>query len=121
MSENNEDLVERGKALRERRDRHGIKQPELARAIGLKDRTRIYFAEKGDPSAAKTLARAERYLDDYELALEDPHGDDDGMLEFRIEGNFGVSIVVRGPVADHAALEESALRIMQRMNSGDPQ
>ena len=115
MSDNTEDLMARGTALRERRDRLDLTQEQLAHAIHLRDRTAIWKAEKGDPSAARTLAKAERYLDDYELALEDPQSDD-GMMEFRIEGNFGVSIVVRGPVADHAALEASAVRIMQQMN-----
>lgn len=42
---------------------------------------------------------------------------EDELMEFEVGGNFGVSVVVRGPVKDHEALENAVLKLIQGMNS----
>lgn len=42
---------------------------------------------------------------------------EEGLMEFEVGGNFGVSVVVRGPVANHAELEEAVLKLIQGMNA----
>ncbi len=46
-----------------------------------------------------------------------PLAADDGLIEFQVAGNFGVSVVVRGPVADREAVEDSVLRLIRGMNA----
>jgi transcriptional regulator with XRE-family HTH domain len=47
------------------------------------------------------------------------HGEED-LMEFEVGGNFGVSVVVRGPVKDHEALESAVLNLIQGMNAAAP-
>lgn len=56
-----------------------------------------------------------------ELHVEEPHAveGDDGLIEFEIGGNFGVSVVVRGPVANWEEVEKSARRFVQAVNQKD--
>lgn len=42
---------------------------------------------------------------------------EDNLMEFEVGGNFGVSVVVRGPVANHAELEDAVLKLIQGMNA----
>jgi hypothetical protein len=48
---------------------------------------------------------------------EAPPVSGEGVVEFRVSGNFGVDVVVRGPVRDLPALEASVNRILSRMRS----
>lgn len=41
---------------------------------------------------------------------------EENLMEFEVGGNFGVSVVVRGPVASHAELEQAVLKLIQGMN-----
>lgn len=43
---------------------------------------------------------------------------DENLMEFEVGGNFGVSVVVRGPVANHAELEDAVLKLIRGMNAG---
>jgi transcriptional regulator with XRE-family HTH domain len=45
---------------------------------------------------------------------------EEDLMEFEVGGNFGVSVVVRGPVKDHEALETAVLKLIQGMNRGGP-
>lgn len=40
---------------------------------------------------------------------------DEGLVEFRLSGNFGVDVVVKGPIADREALEQSVTRLIREM------
>lgn len=46
---------------------------------------------------------------------------DEDLMEFEVGGNFGVSVVVRGPVKDHEAIETAVLKLIQGMNAMTPQ
>jgi hypothetical protein len=43
------------------------------------------------------------------------------LVEFQVAGNFGVRVVVKGPVRDRRELEETVMRLIGRMqaNEGD--
>lgn len=45
---------------------------------------------------------------------------EEDLMEFEVGGNFGVSVVVRGPVKDHVALEDAVLKLIQGMNASKP-
>src|SRR5690349_4329306 len=42
---------------------------------------------------------------------------EENLIEFEVGGNFGVSVVVRGPVASRADLEDSVLKLIHGMNN----
>ena len=42
---------------------------------------------------------------------------DQGIVEFRLSGNFGVDVVVKGPIADREALEQSVTRLIREMRN----
>lgn len=111
---------ETGRRLRDRRVRMGLSVRQLAEQAGV-DRGRLAKLEAGDPNVRETtigkidgaLARLEQ-----EFGMNDPDPQpaaDDGVVEFRVTGNFGVDVVVKGPVRDLPALEESVNRILSRM------
>lgn len=111
MNENT-DLAQRGADIKSRRERLGITQEQMADAIGRKDRGTIIKAEAGHEGSARTIALVEQYLDGYEASLADTDdADANEAVEFRIAGNFGVEVVIKGPVADFDRLEQSAMRI----------
>lgn len=113
-----DDLKQRGAALKAQRERHGLKQQELAEAIGLKDRGAIIDIEAGRGSA-KTLGKAEDYLAGFEASIADEHEPEGpGVIEYRIAGNFGVSMVIKATGIDLAEAEASAIRIMKEMQGG---
>jgi transcriptional regulator with XRE-family HTH domain len=43
----------------------------------------------------------------------------DGMVTFRLSGNFGVDVVVQGPVSNAADLEASVARLLRGMRDRD--
>lgn len=108
--------------------RLGLSKAELARMAGIDPGTvaKILKGHGGHVSKERAvdeaMARvaAERGLEvDHEFHLGEPRrvgALEDGLIEFEVGGNFGVSVVVRGPVADREALENSVLRLIQGMN-----
>lgn len=112
------DLVESdlGQNIEERRIKLGMSRKGLAEAAGV-DRGRLAAAEAGNPAVRPTTLRAiTSTLDrlEQEMGMDDP---EDDLVEFRVSGNFGVDVVVKGPVRDMQALEESVARIVRRMQS----
>jgi hypothetical protein len=41
-----------------------------------------------------------------------------GIVEFTVEGDFGVKVVVRGPIANVEDLEQSVARIVSSIREG---
>lgn len=109
--------AETGRRIRERRTRLGMTVKDLAERAGV-DRGRLAKLEAGEPAIrATTIGAVEAALDriEEETGMNDPAAREDGVVEFRVTGNFGVDVVVKGPVRDLAALEESVNRILSRM------
>lgn len=108
----------RGHSIKQRREALGIfADREFERAtdrVGLRvPRASIAKAEAGSAS--------DLIYDRLELALtrlEEETGQNDpdtGQVSFRISGNFGVEVVVDGPVSDIDRLEESVAKLIREM------
>lgn len=109
---------ETGRRLRDRRVRMGISVRQLAEEADV-DRGRLAKIEAGDSNARETtISKVDAALSrlEHEMGMNDWDAEpDDGIVEFRVTGNFGVDVVVKGPVRDLPALEESVGRILSRM------
>ena len=117
----------RGEAIKRRRlAMGGVSQHELARFAkeqGWKvSRDMIMAVEKGT-AEEDSYAIVEGLLDHLKVIRdrmeEEGEPEDSGRgsdtVEYEVKGDFGVSIFVRGPVADAKRLEESVTRIIKEM------
>lgn len=110
----------RGHAIKRRRLALGMSVNALAKKVEM-DRATLTAAEAGDPRTTDlTYTRVENWLTDFEaeIGAADPSPSDD-LVEFRLSGNFGVDVVVKGPVANLAELEGSIARLLREMRDQD--
>lgn len=116
----------RGGRIRERLDALGISDREWYRRTKV-DRKTLGRAIDNDPVVRDaTYDHIEMWLDRLEgltnaepragVLADDPTGD---MVEFTIEGNFGVRAVVRGPVRDMEELKDAVARLVREMKGPD--
>lgn len=116
-----------GEEFKRRRDALGLGRSELAARAGV-DRSRVKMLEEDDPRLRdNTVGAIDRALSDLEremgmnepgvVALGDPADD---LVEFSVEGNFGVRAVVKGPVRDIDALREAVAKLISDMNRDTP-
>lgn len=109
-----------GEQVKARRTALGMTVKGLAERAGI-DRGRLAALEAGDPTIRQTTVGAvERALSllEHELGIDHPTGDEIAdVVEFRVAGNFGVDVVVKGPVRDLQALEDSVARLVERMQA----
>jgi transcriptional regulator with XRE-family HTH domain len=108
----------------------GIKSyDEFAKATGV-SRGAITRAETGDPAATEaTYLRLETWLDRYEhetssdaVEAAEAAARQDGeehTVEYRLSGDFGVDLLVKGPVSNIAEMEASIGRLLDKMRSGE--
>jgi len=58
---------------------------------------------------------------EHEMGFDLPDADDApndlDLVEFQVAGNFGVRVVVKGPVRDRRELEETVMRLINRMQA----
>lgn len=119
---------DRGRRIRERRERLGMTITQLAEAVDV-PRSRLSQVEngKGNPRG-DTYGKIERGLDRLEerYGMNDPevitHEGRPALVKYTIQGNFGVQAVVEGPVENIEELEASVARLiagMQREQEGD--
>jgi transcriptional regulator with XRE-family HTH domain len=102
----------RGQEVKQRRLRHGIKSlREFADKSGI-SREALTAAENGTASEA-TYERISAWFDRFEEEVGDDEVPEPGVVEFRIAGNFGVDVIVKGPVANIAELEAAVQRLIQ--------
>lgn len=109
-----------GDRFRERRERLNLTQEQLAVEAGIKSYETVGAVEKGKGSVssrrriADALARLEA-----EGGTEAPGVPDEPsplhLMEVEVTGDFGVRVVVKGPVDDSAELEEFVLRLVRGM------
>ena len=112
-----------GEDIKRRRAALGMSVSKLAEAAKI-DRGRLSALEAGDSSVrASTIGAVESALDrlEAEIGMDQPSAvrDPGDYVEFRLSGNFGVDVVVRGPVRDMDALEQQVERLLREMRSGD--
>lgn len=109
-----------GQRLRDRRLRMGISVRHLAEEAEV-DRGRLAKLEAGSPTVRDTtIGKVEAALTrlEHEMGMDPEAGNGDAMVEFRVSGNLGVDVVVKGPVKDLQALEASVARIVAQMQGG---
>jgi len=113
-----------GEQLRARRKALGMDVAPLAKELGVNRQT-LSAIEEGQGYRQKTLSKILSGLDrlEAEAGIVKPatRPMEAGMIEFEVSGDFGVKVVVRGPVSDAQALEASVTRIIHniRMEKGD--
>jgi DNA-binding Lrp family transcriptional regulator len=96
--------------------RHGIKSlREFADKSGI-SREALTAAENGAASDA-TYERIEAWFDRFEEEIGDEGGPESGIVEFRIAGNFGVDVIVKGPVSNIAELEAAVQKLIRATQS----
>lgn len=107
-----------GEAIRKRRTALGVTVKALAEKAGV-DRGRLAAIEDGATARASTIGAIEAALARLEQEMSGPYDEPDsgGMVTFRMSGDFGVDVVVQGPVENLAELESSVERLIQRMRS----
>jgi hypothetical protein len=122
-----DDRAERGRAIQARLDALGIKDREFHRRTGI-DRKTLNRAIDALPTVRpSTYDAIESALDRIESdmkprlrAAEDERTAEAGLVTFKLSGNFGVDVVVQGPVDNLDELEESVERLIRRMrDKGD--
>lgn len=112
-----------GEKFRERREHLNLTQEQLAKEAGIKSYETIGAVEKGKGSVpsrrkiADALTRLEAEGGTRALAAEQPPQPQ--LIEFEVTGDFGVRVVVKGPVENAAELEASVARLIRDMKS-DP-
>lgn len=111
------DDVSRGSAIQNRLTALGISDREFQERAGV-DRKTLRKAIADLPSVRDNTYRViESWLDREEAkhagVPESDPGDD--LIEFRLSGNFGVDVVVKGPIRDRGQLEDAVVRLIREM------
>lgn len=117
--------TERGRRIQERLESLRITDREFHSRSGI-DRKTLRRAASGDASVRPNTYRSiEDWLDRLEgeaaghsVGAEAMGGEADpgsDLIEFELSGNFGVKVVVKGPIRDQVALEESVARLLREM------
>jgi len=118
---------ERAQKIRERLDALGISDREFEATTGV-DRKALRRAASGEPVRRSTYVAIETWLDriEHEVGMDAPPlpegarqiGDPaDGLVEFTVEGNFGVRAVVKGPIRDLDALQKAVSKLIAGMQA----
>ncbi|QZY29789.1 helix-turn-helix transcriptional regulator [Nocardioides coralli] len=99
-------------AIKRRRIGLGLKSVrEFAERSGV-SREAVTAAERGMASQ-RTYERLEAWLESAER--ERGTARDDNVVEFRLTGEAGIDVVVRGPVTDMSELEATVTRLIREM------
>jgi transcriptional regulator with XRE-family HTH domain len=111
----------RAESIRARRVSLGISAKELALRAGV-DRGTLAALEAGEERVRdSTFGAVERALEtlEQEIGVEAfaNSGNSNDTVEFRVSGDFGVDVVVKGPVRDMDALEASVSRLLDRLRA----
>lgn len=117
---------ETGAQIQARRTRIGMSRKALAERAGV-DRGRLTRIEEGAPARDSTIGAIERALGELEhemgLDADLPPGvtrigePEEKLVQFTIEGNFGVRAVVKGPISDIEALRKAASELIAGMGN----
>lgn len=93
---------------------------DLAEVAGV-NRDTIAAIEKGKGFRTSSLTKIERALGqlEEEMGIDTPitPSNPTGLVEFEVTGDFGVRVVVRGPVADLPELQRSVAELVRGMKS----
>lgn len=111
-----------GAEIIRRREAVGLDQAALAREAGV-GRTTLHNIEAGGSPRATTRLKLMRALEAAEaesgVVLAASQTPEVEMIEFQVEGDFGVKVTVRGPVADHETLRADVAEIIRSIREND--
>lgn len=113
----------RGEAIKRRMEAIGMNPGDLAGAADI-SRSLLYRVFRDEPNLREqSYTSLERTLD--RIEFENGHGTPDpvapadhGLIEFEVTGDFGVRVVVKGPIENAAELEESVARLIKDIRGG---
>lgn len=112
-------MSDEGKRITTRRERLKLNKSDLAREAGV-HRDTVTDLEAGKGFQAATLAKVDEAL----ARLEEeagltatPRQSNPAVVEFEVSGDFGVRVVVRGPISDAEALERSVERLVRNIRA----
>ena len=113
---------ERGQRIQARLDALGMTARQFQERTGISRDTLRKAIAGGSSVRPNTYDLIESKLDQFERQAEGFEGlkgqrPEDDLIEFELSGNFGVRVVVKGPIRDQAALEESVARLIREMRS----
>jgi hypothetical protein len=123
---------ERGQRIQERLDKLRISDRQFQERSGIDRKTLRRAVAGGEHVRESTYRAIESWLDRLERiaagfdGLKDepePEPQGQGIVKYRLKGDFGVDLLVEGPVDNLAALEASVVRMMREMRaatSADP-
>ena len=108
----------------ERRELLGLSRAKLAALAGV-DRETLAKIEAGQPTTAAKLSQVLAALDrreheygmDPQAVVAEPSTVE--QIEFTVEGDFGVKVTVKGPIADRTELEASVANIIRSIRETD--
>lgn len=116
----------RGQRIQARLDALRISDREFQQTTGI-DRKTLRRAVAGEAHVRENTYRTiEDWLDRLERVaagfpgLKDepqPEPQGEGIVKYRLKGDFGVDLLVEGPVDNLAALEASVIRMMREMRA----
>lgn len=110
-----------GEEIRRRREAVGLDQSELAREATI-GRTTLHNIETGVSGKPATLAKVLRALAAAEaesgVQVASSEAPDVEMIEFEVAGDFGVKVVVRGPISEHETLRADVAEIIRSIREG---
>ena len=113
---------ERGQRIQQRLDALRMTARQFHEQTGVSRDTLRKAIAGGSSVRPNTYDLIESKLDQFERQAEGFEGlkgqrPEDDLIEFELSGNFGVRVVVKGPIRDQAALEESVARLIREMRS----
>lgn len=112
-----------GERLRQRRERLGIDKKALAEAAGV-NRNTLAAIENGESFNRSSLAKLERVLDEleHEAGLDAPPAapTEADLIEFDISDEFGLHLVVKGPIANADILKRQVIDIIREIRAESP-
>ena len=113
------ELAREGRELRQRRESLEMSLRQFSEHTGL-NRATVASVEAGDARrVSRDAVRAALAKLEHEMGMDLPSAEeapnDLDLVEFQVAGNFGVRVIVKGPLRDRAALEESVLRLISGM------
>lgn len=118
---------ERGAAIQARLDAIGISDREFYEKTGIDRKTLRRAVAAEERVRPSTYAAIESALDKIEAQLRGgqrsmseptPIGES-GLVEFDISGDFGVHVIVKGPVSDAEMLQRQVLGIIREIRRGE--
>lgn len=113
---------ERGDQIKDRLDRLGISDREFYAKTGIDRKTLNRAIDMAPGVRGSTYMAIEAAIDKLEAAMQGQpvaQMPSEDMVEFTIEGNFGVRAVVKGPVKDMDELQRAVTRLVREMRGDE--